>query len=166
MISEVAAFGQEDLEGVSRLLIDAVEDGASIGFLPPLGREEALGYWRELLTPDVVLWVARVQGEIVGSIQLHLCRKANGTHRAEIAKLMVHSDARRRGIGQKLMAVAEERAKGEGRSLLVLDTRAGDPSNLLYRALGYVEAGRIPQYARSADGSLDETVFYYKLLDV
>jgi ribosomal protein S18 acetylase RimI-like enzyme len=62
------------------------------------------------------------------------------------------------------MSLAEEKAKSEGRSLLVLDTRAGDPSNVLYRSLGYAEAGRIPHYARSADGSLHDTIFFYKSL--
>ena len=55
-------------------------------------------------------------------------------------------------------------AKQEGRSLLVLDTREKDPSNLLYASLGFAEAGRIPAYAESADGGFDASVFYYKKL--
>ncbi|MGD8190092.1 N-acetyltransferase family protein [Brevibacillus ginsengisoli] len=151
-------------ESLSQLLIDVVEDGASIGFLPPLRYEEALAYWNDVLSPSVLLWVAYLQEEPVGTIQLHLCERSNGSHRAEIAKLMVHPTARRRGIAQALMSTAEENARIEGRSTLVLDTRAGDPSNTLYLSFGYVEAGRIPQYARSADGNLHDTVFYYKLL--
>jgi ribosomal protein S18 acetylase RimI-like enzyme len=75
---------------------------------------------------------------------------------------MVHSDARREGLGKRLMEKAEERAKVEKRNLITLDTRAGDPSNLLYKSIGYIEAGRIPKYARSDNGSLHETIFYYK----
>jgi ribosomal protein S18 acetylase RimI-like enzyme len=160
-IEEVQSVG-EHLEALAELLIQVVEDGASIGFLPPLERSEAVGYWENVLQPDVVLYVAKIDDQIAGSIQLHLCTKQNGNHRAEIAKLMTHPAFRRNGIGRALMQLAEDRARQESRSLLVLDTRAGDPSNLLYASLGFLEAGRIPNYARSASGELHATVFYYK----
>ncbi|SEN56309.1 Acetyltransferase (GNAT) family protein [Lihuaxuella thermophila] len=161
-VEEVAELMPNDLKELAQLLVEVVADGASIGFLPPVTQEEAIQYWTNVLSPDVILWVARLNGMIVGSIQLHLCTRQNGNHRAEIAKLMVHPQARRKGMGRILMQFAEEKAKSENRRLLVLDTRAGDPSNALYRSCGYVEAGRIPHYARSADGDLHETVFYYK----
>jgi ribosomal protein S18 acetylase RimI-like enzyme len=147
---------------LSELLVKVVEGGASIGFLPPLKLTEANDYWENVTKPDVVLYVARIDAEIVGSVQLNLCIKPNGIHRAEIGKLMTHPNFRRLGIGRMLMERAEERAKQEKRSLLVLDTREGDSSNLLYKALGFVEAGKIPHYAKSANGELHATVFYYK----
>src|SRR5205814_9357511 len=108
--------------------------------------------------------VAQEEDRIVGSAQLHLERRANGRHRAEVAKLMVHPDARRRGLGRQLMVALESAACREQRSLLVLDTRDGDPSTALDRSHGYVEVGRVPHYARSANGALDASVFYYKEL--
>lgn len=78
---------------------------------------------------------------------------------------MVHPHARRLGIARKLMDIAEKTAVQDGRSLIVLDTREGAPSNILYRSLGYLEAGRIPQYAKSANGQLHATVIYYKQLN-
>lgn len=162
VIKEVALLTENEISDLARLLIDVVADGASIGFLPPLSLEEATRYWEEALKPDVILWTAHLGGALVGSVQLHRCTRPNGKHRAEIAKLMVHKEARLKGIGRKLMEVAEKKAKSEGCRLLVLDPRAGDVSNALYRSLGYVEAGRIPDYAQSADGQLHETVFYYK----
>ncbi|GMX64932.1 GNAT family N-acetyltransferase [Paenibacillus elgii] len=161
-IVEIRAYEPEALEQLAELLIDAVESGASVGFLPPLSKDEAVDYWKSALEPGVVLWAAKLDRTIVGTVQLQLAQKKNAAHRAEIAKLMVHTRGRRNGIARALMLAAEERARAENRTLLVLDTRAGDPSNLLYRSLGYVEAGRIPRYARSADGSLNDTVFYYK----
>ncbi|MCL6600728.1 MAG: GNAT family N-acetyltransferase [Alicyclobacillus macrosporangiidus] len=165
-ITEWTEWNSEDIHTLASLLITVVEDGASLGFLPPLSEEDSLSYWKGVLAPHVRLWVARHNGNIVGTVQLHLSTRQNGTHRAEIAKLMVHPQSRRMGIARRLMAVAEQAAIQERRSLLVLDTRAGDPSNVLYRSLGFLEAGRIPQYARSADGRLDDTVIYYKLLTV
>jgi ribosomal protein S18 acetylase RimI-like enzyme len=162
-LEELSAV-EADLDELAEMLVEVVDDGASIGFLPPMKRETAKSYWASVLQPGVILYVARVEGKIAGSVQVHLCAKENGNHRAEIAKLMTHPAFRRRGIARSLMRKAEERAKQENRILLVLDTREGDPSNLLYRSLGFTEAGRIPDFAQSGDGSLDATVFYYKRL--
>ena len=164
MIRRLSRLEPAQLEQLVDLLIASVDDGASIGFLPPLARDEAERYWSEALAPGVILLVAEQAGRIVGTVQLHLALKANGRHRAEVNKLMVHPDARRQGLGRLLMQHVEEVARREGRTLLVLDTREGDPSNDLYRSLGYVEAGRIPRYARSANGELDTSVMYYKEL--
>lgn len=149
---------------LSELLTQVVEDGASIGFLPPLDIQAATQYWDHVLGPEVILYVAKINDIIVGSVQLHLVTKANGNHRAEIAKLMTHPDYRRSGIGRSLMQAAEERAAQEGRTLLVLDTREGDPSNLLYASLEYIQAGRIPNFAKSSTGELHATILYYKIL--
>lgn len=161
---ETAIAIEEHLEELAALLIEVVEEGASIGFLPPLPRSNAIRYWQQAVGLDAVLFVALLGNRMVGTVQLQLCTKPNGSHRAEIAKLMTKPDCRRLGIGRALMQAAEERAMREERSLLVLDTREGDPSNRLYAAMGYTEAGRIPSYAMSAGGTLDTTVIYYKSL--
>ncbi|MEH7052485.1 GNAT family N-acetyltransferase [Bacillus pseudomycoides] len=154
----------EDIEELSELLKTVVDDGASIGFLPPLEQEETTKYWQTVLAPEVILFIAKINNKVAGSVQLHLITKPNGSHRAEICKLMTHPNFRRNGIGRSLMQKAEERAKQESRSLLVLDTREGDPSNRLYKSLDYQESGKIPGYAISPNGELDATVIYYKFI--
>ncbi|MDP7989136.1 GNAT family N-acetyltransferase [Bacillus sp. MHSD_36] len=154
----------DDMEELSELLKTVANDEASIGFLPPLDQKESEKYWETVLAPEIILYVAKINNEVAGSIQLHLVTKPNGIHRAEICKLMTHPNFRRNGIGRSLMQKAEERAKQENRSLLVLDTREGDPSNRLYKSLDYQEAGKIPEYAISPNGSLDATVIYYKVI--
>jgi ribosomal protein S18 acetylase RimI-like enzyme len=155
---------KEKWEELSALLVKVVNDGASIGFMPLLEVSKAKKYWETVVAPDLIVFIATISNEIVGSVQLHLCTKENGYHRAEIGKLMTNPDFRRCGIGRSLMQKAEERAKQERRSLIVLDTREGDVSNQLYTSLGYTEVGRIPNYARSANGELHGTVIYYKSL--
>ncbi|WP_127529556.1 GNAT family N-acetyltransferase [Paenibacillus kobensis] len=154
----------ERLDELAQLLVDVVEDGASVGFLPPLSLTEAADYWRSAIDPDVSLIIATVDNHVAGTVQVQYSVKANGAHRAEIAKLMTSPKYRRRGIARALMQEAERIAKERGISLLVLDTREGDPSNKLYQSMGYVAAGSIPEYARSADGGLHATNFYYKKL--
>jgi acetyltransferase len=90
--------------------------------------------------------------------------KPNGLHRAEVVKVLVHSRARRRGVGRALMLELERLAHVYRRSTLVLDTREGDPSNSLYQSLGYTLLGVIPAYCKSENGQLDGSGFYYKLL--
>jgi ribosomal protein S18 acetylase RimI-like enzyme len=160
-IEEVKTI-EDYVNDLTQLLKLVVDDGASIGFLPPLAQTESSKYWSSVLTPDVHLFVAKMGDQIVGSVQVHLCTKENGLHRAEIAKLMTHPRYRRMGIGRQLMEKAEERVTERGRSLLILDTREGDPSNHLYQSLGFIHAGRIPYYAISADGGYDATMLYYK----
>lgn len=175
---------------LSALLRDAVDSGASIGFLPPLAEAEADAYWRGVVAAvregSCLLLVARdaeggadapeggadapergadaTEGEIVGTAQLLLATRPNALHRAEVAKVIVHTKVRRRGIGHALMLAVEERARRLGRTTLVLDTRQGDPSERLYTSVGYRLAGAIPAYAKSADGALDPSAFYYRLL--
>jgi len=150
------------------LLADAVHSGASVGFLPPLNPIEALEYWdsvREaILAGSRILLAAYAEDELVGSVQLSLEMRRNGDHRAEVTKLLVMQKARRRGLGRALMHAVEQTARQIGRTLLVLDTRKGDPSWQLYQQLGYQIAGEIPGYARSADGSLHTTVFFFKVV--
>ena len=148
------------------LLCDAVDSGASIGFLPPILRNEANSYWTSVAEAmrggGRVLIVAFDASGITGAVQLGLELRANGSHRAEVMKLMVHRKARGLGIGRALMTYVEVVARGLGRTLLVLDTRRGDVSEQLYCKLGYRKAGVIPRYARSASGELDDTVFMYR----
>jgi GNAT superfamily N-acetyltransferase len=152
------------------LLRDAVDSGASIGFLPPVAEPEAQAYWRTVAAAieegsRVVLAAHDGEFGLVGSAQLDLAMRANARHRAEVSKVMVHRRARRRGIGRALMLALEEHAWRLRRTTLVLDTRQGDPSEALYRQLGWTFAGAIPRYARSATGDLHATALYYKLLD-
>jgi ribosomal protein S18 acetylase RimI-like enzyme len=163
-IREANRLDEREIGALAEVLIGVVEAGASVGFLPPLSRDEAHTYWRGVLAPDIRLLIAENETGIVGTAQLALAMRANGRHRAEVSKVLVHPSAQRQGIGRALMEALEPIARREDRSLLFLDTREGDPSNRLYRSLGYLEAGRIPDYARSADGSLHATVFYYKPL--
>ena len=163
-IREVGRIKEHEFALLAEMLIAVVEDGASVGFLPPLSRDEAIAYWREVVKPDVRLLVAERDEMIVGTAQLFLAMKANGAHRAEVGRCSVHPQAQRQGIGRALMLAIEPVARREGRSLLYLDTREGDGSNRLYQSVGYVEAGKIPAFARSRNGELHTTVFYYKQL--
>ncbi|MCR8644518.1 GNAT family N-acetyltransferase [Paenibacillus sp. N1-5-1-14] len=155
----------EVLHQLCELLIDVVADGASIGFLHPVALEEARNYWLSVLQNGVKLWIAKDEHNVIaGTIQLHLVLKKNGLHRAEVAKLMVHPAHRRKGIAWQLLHTMEDTARVENRSLLILDTREGDPSNKLYQSHGYIEVGRTPNFVINEVGEFQATINYYKIL--
>lgn len=149
---------------LAALLVACVDAGASLGFHAPLAPEGARSWWDGFPRDGVALLVAERVGRLVGTVQLHAAESANGAHRGEVAKLLVHPDARRQGIARALMAAVEAEARATGKTLLFLDTREGDPSNDLYRAIGYREGGRIPDWARDAAGALSATIFWYKTI--
>jgi GNAT superfamily N-acetyltransferase len=157
------------LIALEALLRDAVESGASVGFLPPLDARQARAFWQETLNEVAagtrLALAAWLDEQLVGTVQLALATKPNGRHRGEVQKLLIHTTARRRGIAQKLLDAIERAALESGRSLLVLDTEQGSDAERLYRRAGYSEAGVIPRFAATTAGPLTATVIFYKELE-
>ena len=150
---------------LSDLLVDVVDAGASLGFWAPLAASRAQSYWREIAAAaragHSIVFVARAAGAVVGSIQLAPATRDNSQHRAEVQKLIVHTAHRRRGIARQLLAAAHAEAKRRRRTLLVLDTRTGDPAESLYASMGYTKIGIIPGYVIETDGSSNPTSVFY-----
>jgi GNAT superfamily N-acetyltransferase len=157
-----------NLDGLAAVLVDCVEGGASVRYMAPLSHEEAQAAFAAV-ADDVehgrrILLAAFVDGELVGTVQVHLAVQPNSPHRGEIAQLLVRRSARRRGIAQRLMAEAEREALAEARTLLVLDTVTGDDAERLYERLGWTKVGVIPDYALYPDGRPCATTIFWKTL--
>ncbi|MBP1851793.1 GNAT family N-acetyltransferase [Rhizobium halophytocola] len=148
------------------VLADCVEDGASVGFMAPLGRGEAEGFWQGVASGvgrgDVLLFVAEVEGEALGTVQVGFATKPNQPHRGDLMKLLVHRKARGTGLSKQLMAAAERAAKERGRWLLVLDTATGELAEGIYERLGWTRSGVIPNYALYPDGRYCATTLFFK----
>jgi GNAT superfamily N-acetyltransferase len=92
------------LSELGGLLTDAVQNGASVGFVLPLADGEVEAYWHkvgaEVSAGHKLLFAAFDEdGRLVGSAQLTLEPRANGRHRAEVQKVMVLAAHRGRGLG-------------------------------------------------------------------
>jgi GNAT superfamily N-acetyltransferase len=154
-----------DLDGLAELLADAIESGAGVSFMRGLTVETAREWWRttiERADPRAVILVARDPQGIVGTVSMHPAWPPNQPHRADIAKLIVHRRARRRGVGRALMAAIEAHAHAAGFSLLTLDTVRGEAAEQLYLDAGWQRVGVIPDYALTPDGEFCDTVVFYK----
>ena len=161
-------LAEREIEGLSDVLIDCVEGGASVGFMRPMSRAKAAAYWREVSMSlargeRIVITAEDAAGAMVGSVQLLLDVPENQLHRGDLAKMLVHRRARRRGLGAALLSAAEDCARSAGRTLLVLDTASGDAERL-YRRQGWQRCGRIPEYALFPDGAPCATTIYFKSL--
>ena len=155
------------IDQLAALLVDAVDAGASVSFLPPLAPADAAAYWRGAVVSDdarAAMLVTRDDDGLTGCVALAPAWAPNQPHRAEVAKLLVHRRARRRGLGRALMQALETDARAAGFTLLTLDTRRGDAAEPLYRSLGWIEAGVIPGYALAPDRTPCDTVYFYKPL--
>jgi GNAT superfamily N-acetyltransferase len=168
-IEEAHAADEALIDGLTSVLMDCVEGGASVSFMLPLAREHARGFWRDVAADAVagrrVLLVARDEQGICGTVQLILDLPDNQPHRADVAKMLVHRRMRRRGLGAALMRAAEAAATARGRHLLVLDTVTGSDGARLYERLGWLRVGDIPKYALWPQGGFVGTTYYYRDLE-
>ena len=166
-IDPLATVTEADLQGLANVLIDCVDGGASVSFMAPLARHEALAFWQGVADGvargERLLYVARDALGIVGTVQIVLAQPPNQPHRADLAKMLVHRRGRCQGLGAALMHAAEAGARAAGKTLLVLDTASAEAERL-YERQGWLRAGRIPGYALLPHGGLCDTIYFYREL--
>jgi GNAT superfamily N-acetyltransferase len=163
------SLGDREIQGLSDVLVDCVEGGASVNFLFPMSRAKADAYWQNAAASvargeRLVFAAEDAQGSIVGTVQVIWAQPENQPHRGDLSKMLVHRRARRQGVGAALLAAAERHAARAGKTLLVLDTASGDAERL-YAREGWQRCGEIPNYALWPDGSPCATVIFFKMLD-
>jgi GNAT superfamily N-acetyltransferase len=161
-------IADREIQGLSDVLIDCVEGGASVSFMLPMSRAKAQAYWHSMSASvargeRVVLAAEDAAGAIVGTVTVILDQPENQPHRGDIAKMLVHRRARRQGVGAALLAAAERRALSVGKTLLVLDTASADAERL-YARQGWQLCGHIPDYALLPNGIPCATTIFFKLL--
>jgi len=167
-IRRLQTIGDREIQGLSDVLIDCVEGGASVSFMLPMSRAKAETFWRGAAAgvargERVVLSAEDETGSIVGTVQVILAQPENQPHRGDLAKMLVHRRARRRGVGAALLVAAERSALDAGKTLLVLDT-ASDDAERLYARQGWQRCGQIPNYALLPDGTPCATTYFFKSL--
>lgn len=155
------------IPALADILVDVVAHGASVNFLAGFSQAEAEAFWAGQMegieAGGRVLLVAKGEdGRIVGTVVVTFAPQPNGPHRAEIGKMLVHSSARRQGLGSRLLQAAEDVARASGRTLVHLDTQTGSAGEALYRARGWTEMGVLPGHSLTPDGELASATFFYK----
>lgn len=156
----------DEIESLTDVLVDCVQGGASVGFMVPLDRGRAFAFWKKVASAvalgDRVLLVAEDELGVCGTVQLIVDLPDNQPHRADVAKMLVHRRARRRGLGEALMKAVQSEAKQRGKTLLVLDTVTDSEASRLYGRLGWVRVGDIPGFALFPSGEVCSTTYFYR----
>src|SRR5215211_8080114 len=162
-----ARDARRDRLALAEILADCVTGGASVSFMWPFTIDDAQEWWggviESIAENKTVLFGACLGDRLVGTVQLGLDGPPNQRHRGDVRKLLVHRDARGRGIGAALMTALESEAGRRGLSLLTLDTASG-AAERLYQRLGWTRAGVIPRYALWPGGRFCDITIFWKAL--
>ncbi len=153
---------------LGHILADAVNGGAGVSFMLPFTDADGARYWTDQ-TQNVdggskIVFAAFDGADIIGTVTLDKAWPPNQPHRGDIAKMLVLSSHRRRGVGKLLLDALEAKAREMRLSLLTFDTVSDSPAESFYRGLGFTCIGRIPDYALSPSGKPDATSIFYKKL--
>lgn len=161
-----AAAARAAIPQLADILVDAVAHGASVNFMAGFSHDDATAFWQGQMEAieagGRILLVADIEGRIVGTVVVTFAPQPNGPHRAEIGKMLVHSSARRQGLGSDLLQAAEDVVRASGRTLAHLDTQTGSAGEALYRARGWIQYGVMPGHSFTPDGTLSAATFLYK----
>jgi GNAT superfamily N-acetyltransferase len=166
-VRRLPQLGEPEVAGLAEVLNDCVHGGASVSFMLPMSPAKAAAYWRGVAAQvahgeSLVLAAFDAEG-IVGTVTLMLKQPENQPHRADLAKMLVHRRARRRGVGAALLQAAEQEALAAGRTLLVLDTASAEAERVYTRG-GWQRLGEIPDYALWPAGGYCATTVFFKRL--
>lgn len=158
-----------NIDALADILANCVNGGASVSFMAPFSHQDACAFWRGVAESverqeRTVLVCRDPHGELLGTVQLLTDQPENQPHRADVAKLLVHEKARRRGVAMALMEALEAAAREQGKTVLVLDTASGSGAESFYVCGGWIRVGEIPDYALMPDGEMTATTVFYKFL--
>jgi ribosomal protein S18 acetylase RimI-like enzyme len=166
-VERIQEFNEHDLHMLCEATDAAIIDGGGFGWMNPPGRRALESYFRGvLLVPERELFVARLNGDIVGSAIL--VRPPRNNEAQAFAAHLMHSYiapyARGHGLARMLTAAVEERARELGYHILNLDVRETQAVAIaMYESHGYVRWGEHPEYALVRGKSITG-YFYYKRL--
>jgi GNAT superfamily N-acetyltransferase len=165
-VSRLYELDDAQVDGLTDVLVDCVEGGASVGFMHPITHDRARSFWRwtahRVASGERAILIAEDGGGICGTVQMIMALPENQPHRAEVTKMLVHRRARRQGVGSALMRATEGVARENGKNLLVLDAVTGGEAAQLYEKLGWARVGDVPNFALLPDGASCSTTFYYR----
>jgi len=166
-VERAETLSDEDLAALCEAANSAIIEGGGFGWVHPPGQAALERYFRGvLLVPERDLFIARLDGVVVGSAQL--VRAPRNNEAQAFAATLMHSFiapyARGHGLARLLTLRVEEAARAMGFHVLNLDVRETQEAAIhVYESLGYIRWGIHPHYARVGGKTL-RGFYYYKLL--
>lgn len=167
-VEKITEFRHADLEELCTATEDAIRDGIGFNWVIPPGSDILESYWKGvLIVPDRVLFVARLEGTLAGSIQFIKpgASKETSSFCASMEAHFVAPWARGHGLAKMLLEAAEREARAQGFSVVKLSVRETQERAIkLYEEHGYTQWGRLPYY-EFVSAQMIAGRFYYKNVD-
>jgi RimJ/RimL family protein N-acetyltransferase len=168
-VERVDQLDPHDLADLCEATNAAIVEGGGFGWVEAQSRSALERHFRGvMLVPERELFIARLDGGVVGSAQLVRPPRNNEAQgfTAQLTHAFIAPYARGFGLARLLVRRVEERAAGMGIRVLNLDVRATQETAItLFERLGYVRWGVHPAYARVGGGTIDG-YFYYRLIEL
>ena len=167
-VERVDQLDPHDLADLCEATNAAIVEGGGFGWVDAQSRSALERHFRGvMLVPERELFIARLDGGVVGSAQLVRPPRNNEAQgfTAQLTHAFIAPYARGYGLARMLVRTVEERAAGMGVRVINLDVRASQETAItLFERLGYVRWGVHPAYARVGGGTV-EGFFYYRLIE-
>ncbi len=167
LVERLDQFTDQDLNALCEATDAAIIDGGGFGWVTPPGRRQLETYFRGvLLVPERDLFVARLNGDIVGSAIL--VRPPRNNEAQAFAASLMHSFiapyARGHGLARMVTEAVEDCARELGYQILNLDVRDTQTVAIrMYESYGYIRWGEHPEYALVRGKSVKGYFFYKRL---
>jgi len=163
-----SAMSAELSAQVHRVLHAVVAAGGAVGYLTPPPLSETSSWLSEALAAvradSAVLAVAMVDGRVEAMGMWQRANRPVFEHTADVKKVMAHPAARGRGLGRLVMSGLITRAREAGLETLTLGVRGNNHGTIdLYRSLGFVEWGRLPNVVEVGADRYDDVRMYLSL---
>ncbi|MFD9001829.1 GNAT family N-acetyltransferase [Streptomyces sp. NPDC059582] len=145
-------------DGILGLWTDVSNAGGSVGFVPPVTREdirpELVRHLVGMAEGRTRLLVGRDErGEVAATAFFAFNTHRLMTHWVWLYTVMVAPGHQGKGYGRDLLAAAAEQARSfEGIEAIRLTCRGGNGLERFYGSCGYKEVGRVPGAIRVAPG--------------
>ena len=166
-VDRAQALSEAELTELAEAAAAAIMDGGGFGWVKPQPRDTLARYFRGvLLVPERSLFVARLDGTIVGAAQLVRPPRNNEAQAfsGQFTHFFIAPYARGHGLARLLIRRVEEYAAAIGVRVLNLDVRETQESAIhLFEAAGFVRWGTHPAYAQ-VGGRVIAGHFYFKRL--
>ncbi len=166
-VERVRELAEDDMHALCEATDAAIIEGGGFGWVASPGRQALERYFRGvLLVPDRELFLARLDGMVVGAAQL--VRPARNNEAQAFAATLMHAYvapyARGVGLARMMTLRVEDGARALGYQVLNLDLRETQTAAIaLYEGLGYQRWGTHPCYAR-VGGRTIRGFYYCKML--
>jgi ribosomal protein S18 acetylase RimI-like enzyme len=151
-VERVTELDDHDMAELCEATDAAIIEGGGFGWVEPQGRAALQRHFRGvLLVPERELFVAKLDGMVVGSAQLVRPPRNNEAQAfgASLTHAYIAPYARGHGLARLLIRRLEERAAALGHRVVNLDVRETQSTAIaLFEALGYERWGTHPAYAR------------------